>query len=76
MTYVTSATFENGIFKPDDSPALPSPARVRLVVETLDEDAEKARKNEAREALESLWRESSFDSGGERMTRAELHERR
>ena len=75
MVQVLAATFEDGVFKPDQRPALSDSARVRLVVETLDVDAS-ARAAESWAALENLWRTSSFNSGGDRLNRDQLHERR
>ena len=74
MIQVIPATFEDGVFKPD-APLLLSPhTRVRLLVETLEDDAEKGRQN-AWDALERIWRESALDSQGERLSRDQLHER-
>ena len=70
-----AATFEDGVFKPDQQPALSQSARVRLVVETVEGD-EAARRDESWAALQRLWKNSSFDSGGDRLTREQLHERR
>ena len=38
MVQVLAATFKDGVFKPDQQPALSDSARVRLVVETIDGD--------------------------------------
>ena len=75
MVQVLAATFEDGVFKPDERPALSDSARVRLVVETLDAN-ESARADEAWAALRRLWSTSSLDSGGDRLNRDQLHERR
>ena len=37
MVQILAATFKDGVFKPDQRPALSDSARVRLVVETIDE---------------------------------------
>ena len=74
MSRVITATFENGLFKPDERLDLPSGARVRLVVETVNGAAEN--KDEAWQELEKLWEEAEVDSGGVRFTRDQLHERR
>ncbi len=81
MVQVVSATFKDGVFKPDERPALSDSARVRLVVETIDGEGEgngddAARRETAWAALQQLWATSKFDSNGERLTRDELHERR
>jgi predicted DNA-binding antitoxin AbrB/MazE fold protein len=75
MVQVFAATYEDGVFKPDQRPALSDSARVRLVVETLDA-TESSRADESWAALEHLWSTSSFNSGGDRLNRDELHERR
>jgi predicted DNA-binding antitoxin AbrB/MazE fold protein len=75
MIQVIAATFEDGVFKPDEQLGLPSRTRVRLVVEPLQEDAEVSRRA-AWETLERLWRQSTIDSQGDRLSRAQLHERR
>jgi predicted DNA-binding antitoxin AbrB/MazE fold protein len=74
MVQVLAATFKDGVFKPDQRPALSDSARVRLVVETIDGD-ESARRDESWAALQRLWNTSGFDSGGDRLNRDQLHER-
>ena len=69
------ATFKDGVFKPDERPALADSARVRLVLEAIDGD-ESARRDEAWSILQRLWSTSNFNSGGDRVTRDQLHERR
>ena len=75
MVQVIAATFKDGVFKPDQRPALSESARVRLVVETIDGD-ESARRDESWAALQRLWNTSTFNSNGDRLTRDQLHERR
>ncbi len=75
MVQVIAATFEDGVLKPDEPLQLPPHSRVRLVVEPLQLDAERQRQA-AWAAMEQLWRQSKIDSGGERLTREQLHERR
>jgi hypothetical protein len=75
MVHVLAATFEDGVFKPDERPALSDSARVRLVVQTMDGD-ESMRADESWAALQQLWSTSTFNSGGDRLTRDQLHERR
>jgi predicted DNA-binding antitoxin AbrB/MazE fold protein len=75
MVQVLAATFKDGVFKPDQQPALSESARVRLVVESIDGD-EAARRAESWATLQRLWETSSFNSSGDRLTRDELHERR
>ena len=73
MGLVLAATFKDGVFKPDGPPALKDSTRVRLVVEPIDAD-EPARNHESWESLQRLWASSPFDSGGDRLTRDQLHE--
>jgi predicted DNA-binding antitoxin AbrB/MazE fold protein len=75
MVQVFAATFEDGVFKPDQRPALSDSARVRLVVEPMDAD-ESARADESWTSLQQLWSTSGFNSGGDRLNRDQLHERR
>ena len=75
MVQVLAATFKDGVFKPDQQPALADSARVRLVVETIDGD-ESARREASWSAVRRLWDSSTFNSAGDRLTREQLHERR
>ena len=77
MVQVLAATFKDGVFKPDERPALSDSARVRLVVKTIDADepAQPAGGDESWAALQHLWASSAFDSGGDRLTRDQLDER-
>lgn len=75
MVQVLAATFKDGVFKPDLQPALSESARVRLVVEPIDAD-ESASADESWAALQNLWNSSKLNSGGDRLTRDQLHERR
>jgi len=75
MVQVVAATFKDGVFKPDQRPALADSSRVRLVVETIEGD-ESARREQAWAALQGIWSSSSFSSGGDRLNREQLHERR
>ena len=74
MAQVVSATFKDGVFKPDQRPALADSARVRLVVEPIDAD-ESALREESWATLQRLWQTSTFNSGGDRLSREQLHER-
>jgi predicted DNA-binding antitoxin AbrB/MazE fold protein len=74
MTQVISATFENGVFKPDQQPNLAEQTKVRLLVETVESGAELSKKAWA--DLQQIWRTSKFNSHGDRLTRDQLHERR
>ena len=75
MVQVFSATFKDGVFQPDRRPALSDSARVRLIVEIVDAN-ESVRADESWAALQHLWSTSGFNSGGDRMNRDQLHERR
>lgn len=74
MVQVLAATFKDGVFKPDEKPALAESARVRLVVEPIDGD-EPRQRAEAWDTLQRLWTTSTFNSGGDRLNRERLHER-
>ena len=74
MIEVLAATFKDGVFKPDQRPALSDSARVRLVVETITGD-EADRREESWKTLQHLWSASLLNSGGDRLTRDQLHER-
>ncbi len=74
MVHVMAATFKDGVFKPDQQPALSDSARVRLVVETIDGD-EPARRDESWATLQRLWDTSTLNSNGDRLTRQQLHDR-
>jgi predicted DNA-binding antitoxin AbrB/MazE fold protein len=75
MSHVIAATFENGVFTPDQQPDLPPQTRVRLTVEPLDQ-TELTRRVQAWDALQRLWDSSTIDSHGQRLSREQLHERR
>lgn len=76
MVQIVAATFKDGVFKPDQRPALADNARVRLVVETIDSNGdEAARRNAVWGALQRLWNASTLNSGGDRLSREQLHER-
>ncbi len=75
MIQIVSATFEDGVLKPDEPLQLPPHARVRLAVEPLPEEAESLQRT-AWEEIERLWAQGTLDSQGERLSRAQLHERR
>jgi predicted DNA-binding antitoxin AbrB/MazE fold protein len=74
MTQVVTATLEGGILKLDQPLSLPSGTRVRLSVEAI--EPESLTEDEAWAELERLSEEMSIDTGGVRMTRDQLHERR
>ncbi len=75
MIQIVSATFTNGVLRPDTPLQLLSNERVRLVVVPL-EATECQSRLENWAAIEELWRTSRVDSGGDILTREQLHERR
>lgn len=75
MTTQVTATFVNGMFKPDRDLPLSEHARVRLTVEPIEEWTPEGGRA-AWEALQARLKEHPIDSGGVRYTRDELHERR
>jgi len=75
MVQVIAATFKDGVFQPDERPALSDSARVLLVVETMDAN-QSTQADKSWALLQQLWRNSSLDSGGDRLNRDQLHERR
>jgi predicted DNA-binding antitoxin AbrB/MazE fold protein len=103
MTQVITATFEDGVLKPDVKLELPAGAKVQLVLtseprltrdQLHDRPTLYSRREQARERIQREWdasfeqRQQAFDelenyrnehpinSGGNRMTREQLHERR
>ena len=76
MIQVIAATFEDGVFKPHERPALSEKERVRLTVETTDGNAEESLRQHAWDSLENYWQKPTFDSHGDRLSRDQLHERR
>lgn len=66
-----TAIFENGVLKPTSPLCLPERTEVRVTIEPLENDLQKAEKLAS---LEALWRVSKPHS--KHLTRDELHERR
>jgi len=75
MVQVITATFEDGVLKPNEPLHLHPHCQVRVAVELLDAD-EQLRRQQAWETVGQLWRQSTINSQGERLTRQQLHERR
>jgi predicted DNA-binding antitoxin AbrB/MazE fold protein len=73
MTQIVTATFEHGILRPDVPIHLMPGERVRLTVEPIVTDPQSH--TAAWEEFERLCEEAPIHSGGERMTRDQLHER-
>lgn len=65
-----TAIFEDGVLKPTGPLNLPQRTQVRITVEPLQADTQKAEKLAA---LEALWQISKAHT--EHLTREELHER-
>jgi predicted DNA-binding antitoxin AbrB/MazE fold protein len=66
-----TAIFEDGVLKPGQALKLAEHAQVRITIEPLEPNSQKAEKLAA---LESLWRITRRYS--QHMTRDDLHERR
>jgi predicted DNA-binding antitoxin AbrB/MazE fold protein len=76
MIHEIAATFEGGVFKPDQHPALADKTRVRLLVDVMNDETEESRRVAAWTSLQQIWQQSKFDSRGDRLSRDQLHERR
>ncbi|HUE71485.1 MAG TPA: antitoxin family protein [Pirellulaceae bacterium] len=74
MTTSISAIFDHGVFRPEAPVELPEGTRVTLTIDVASE--ERRKRQEAVEELLRVSAEIGFDSGGQRLTRDELHERR
>ena len=74
MSLIVGAQFKDGVFKPDERPPLAESARVRLTVEAISDD-DASQREESWSTIQRLWNSSTFDSGGRRLTREQLHER-
>jgi predicted DNA-binding antitoxin AbrB/MazE fold protein len=68
---IVTAIFHGGSFAPDQPPAVPDGARVRLIVDVLENPAVP----DVHDDFDALCDRLSVNSGGARMTRDELHER-
>lgn len=73
MSTQVTATFVNGMFKPDQNLALAEQARVKLTIEPLVEQLEPV---EAWESLKAWVRQKPLRGLGRHLNRDELHERR
>jgi predicted DNA-binding antitoxin AbrB/MazE fold protein len=72
MTEIITATFENGVLRPDTSLNLPSGAKVQLTVTACKQADEVV---DDLDELDRLCEQNPIDSGGVRLTRDQLHER-
>ena len=75
MTTQVTATFVNGMLKPDEALPLANQSRVRLTIEPI-EDWSQETAIAAWESLKARLRERPIHGGGKRFTRDEFHERR
>jgi hypothetical protein len=75
MSTQVTATFVQGMFKPDEALSLAEQSRVRLTIEPI-EDWSPEGAIAAWEALKARLRERPIHGGGKRFNRDELHERR
>jgi hypothetical protein len=73
MTTQVTATFVNGMLKPDRALPLAEQARVRLTIEPL---AEQLEPMEAWQSLKAWIKQNPLHGLGRHPTRDELHERR
>ena len=73
MTTQVTATFVNGMLKPDRELPLADHARVRLTIEPLAEQIEPAA---AWQSLKAWIKQNPLHGLGRHLTRDELHERR
>jgi len=74
MSQVITATYENGVFKPDTKVDLAAGAKVQLVMTPCTPTLEQRQR--ALAELERLRTQRPIDTRGERLTRDQLHERR
>ena len=73
MSQIITATFEDGVFRPEGALALAPGTKVRLVVDVC--DTEKGAEDPSTE-LDRLCKEFPIETDGRRLTRDQLHERR
>lgn len=74
MTTQVTATFVNGMLKPDQSLPLAEQARVLLTIEPLEAWSEE-KAQAAWEELKRMIKEHPLHLGGEKLTRDELYDR-
>ena len=75
MSQVITATFVDGVLKPEHELGLTSGTKVRLILDLWDDDV-RTQHQKACAELDRLCDEFPIDSRGRRLTRDELHERR
>jgi predicted DNA-binding antitoxin AbrB/MazE fold protein len=76
MDYSVDAKFEDGVFKPEKPLDIPPGTRVQLIINYVDWPISQEEREKVWQEFDQLCEEISIDSGGERMTRDQLHERR
>ena len=74
MSQVITATFVDGVLKPEEELVLPLGAKVRLILNLQDDDS--AQRQTACAELDRLCDEFPIEHHGHRLTRDQLHERR
>jgi predicted DNA-binding antitoxin AbrB/MazE fold protein len=74
MSQVIRATVENGVLRPAKRVGLPSGTKVRITLELCPEAATRARRS--CDELDRLCDQFPVESGGVKLTRDQLHERR
>ena len=74
MTKTIEAIYTNGVLKPLEALPLADQQRVRLTVETIDQEPQRDREAALQRLIERL-KKSTFSYGGPLPTREELHER-
>ena len=75
MTRLTEAVYTNGVLKPEEELGLREAQRVRLIVEPLDDDADRGDRPAALERLLAGIEGMRFFSRDRLPSRDELHDR-
>jgi predicted DNA-binding antitoxin AbrB/MazE fold protein len=75
MAQVTEAIYTHGVLKPEKELALREAQRVRLIVETLDDDTDRGDRSAALQRLLAGIAEMKFFSREPLPSRDELHDR-
>jgi predicted DNA-binding antitoxin AbrB/MazE fold protein len=75
MAQFTEAIYSNGVLKPKEALALRESQRVRLIVEALDDDADRADRSAALQRLLAGIEGMNFSSRERLPSRDELHDR-
>lgn len=68
-----SVTYSNGVFKPDHKLNVPEGSRFRALIRPDAPDPVAAKK--AMEEIRRISESGAFNSGGEKLTRDQMHER-